>query len=145
MKEVLGAMPAMQAPNWEEVFYVNPSVGEDAIWAMLLQWGKGSQYMKLVYCASQVKIIAERVLSKTELVMVSVMFSCQRFHHYLLPRTFLFLMSYTLFPLFINGANMSKAVKKWVIELQDFEFSFLVDESMRATLANLLIYKETPF
>ena len=42
MKEVLGAMLAMQAPNWEEVFYVNPSVGEDAIGAMLLQKGKGN-------------------------------------------------------------------------------------------------------
>ena len=52
VKEVLGAMPAMQAPNWEEVFYVNPSVGEDAIGAMLLQKGKGSQYMKPVYEAS---------------------------------------------------------------------------------------------
>ena len=52
MKEVLGAMPTMQAPNWEEVFYVNPSVGEDAIGAMLLQKGKGSQYMKPMYCAN---------------------------------------------------------------------------------------------
>ena len=52
MKEVLGAMPAMQDPNWKEVFYVNPSLGEDAIGAMLLQKGKGSQYMKPVYCAS---------------------------------------------------------------------------------------------
>ena len=42
MKEVLGAMPAMQAPNWEEAFYVNPSMGEDAIMEMLFQKGKGS-------------------------------------------------------------------------------------------------------
>ena len=40
---------------------------------------------------------------------------------------------------------MSNAVKKWVIELQEFEFSFLVEESTRATLADLLTYKETPF
>ena len=36
-------------------------------------------------------------------------------------------------------------MKNWVIELQEFEFSFLVEESRRATLANLLTYKETPF
>ena len=36
VKEVLGAMPAMQAPNWNQVFYVNPSVGGDTIGAMLL-------------------------------------------------------------------------------------------------------------
>ena len=75
MKDVLGAMRAMQAPDWEQVFYVNPSVGDDAIGAMLLQKGKGSQYMHLVYCATRVKMVAERTLSKIELVMVSVVFA----------------------------------------------------------------------
>ena len=36
VKEVLGAMLAMQAYDWEQVFYVNPSIGEDAIGALLL-------------------------------------------------------------------------------------------------------------
>ena len=40
---------------------------------------------------------------------------------------------------------MSKAVKKWVIEVQEFELSFLVEESTRETLTDLLTYKETPF
>ena len=31
VKEVLGGLPAMQAPDWDQIFYVNPSVGEDAI------------------------------------------------------------------------------------------------------------------
>ena len=145
VKEILGAMPAMQAPDWEQVFYVNPSVGEDAIGAMLLlQKGKGSQYMRPVYCASRVKSVAERGLLEIELVMVSVVFACRRFRHYLLPRPFVFLTSYTFLPQLINGINMSKAVKKWVIELQEFEFSFLVEDSTRATLADLLTYKENP-
>ena len=67
------------------------------------------------------------------------------FCHYLLRRPFVFLTSYTFLPQLINGVNMSKALKKWVIELQEFEFSFLVEQSTRATLANLLTYKETPF
>ncbi|MCO5560944.1 hypothetical protein L7F22_014564 [Adiantum nelumboides] len=85
VKEVLGGLSAMQAPDWEQVFYVNPSVGDDAIGAMLLQKGK-----------------------------------------------------------LINGTNMSNVVKKWVTELQEFEFSFLVENSTRATLADLLTYKENP-
>ena len=36
VKDVLGAIRAMQTPDWEQVFYVNPSVGDDAIGAMLL-------------------------------------------------------------------------------------------------------------
>ena len=39
---------------------------------------------------------------------------------------------------------MSNVVKKWVIELQEFEFSFLVEDSTRATLADLLTHKENP-
>ena len=144
VKEVLGAMPTMQAPDWNQVLYVNPSVGGDAIGAMLLQKGKESQYMKPVYCASRVKTVAERALSEIELVMVSVVFACRRFCHYLLRRPFVFLTSYTFLPQLINGVNMSNAVKKWVIELQEFEFSFLVEESTRATLADLLTYKENP-
>ncbi|MCO5589076.1 hypothetical protein L7F22_043041 [Adiantum nelumboides] len=112
VKEILGGLPAMQAPDWEQVFYVNSSMGEDAIGAMLLQKGKESQYMRPIYCASRVKTVAERTLSEVELL--------------------------------INGVNMSKAVQKWVIELQEFEFTFLVEESTRATLANLLTYKDSP-
>ena len=70
--------------------------------------------------------------------MVSVIFACRRFRHYLLARPFVFLTSYTFLPQLNNGVNMSKAVKKWVIELQEFEFSFWVEDSTRATLADLL-------
>lgn len=37
---------------------------------------------------------------------------------------------------------MSKAMMRWVIELQEFQYTFLVQESTRATLADLLTYKE---
>ena len=90
--------------------------------------------------------MAKRTSSEIELVMVSVVSACRHFCHYLLQWPFVFLMSYTFLPQLINSVNMSKAAKKWVlIELQEFEFSLLVEESMRATSANLLTYKETPF
>ena len=42
VKDVLSTLPVMQAPDWEKEFYVNPSVGDDAIGAMLLQRGRES-------------------------------------------------------------------------------------------------------
>ena len=33
---------------------------------------------------------------------------------------------------------------KWIAKLQEYRFSFLVEESTRATLADLLTYKESP-
>ena len=85
VKEVLGAMQTMQDPKWQQVFYINPSFREDSIGSMLLQRGKGSQYKSPIYCESRVKSVAERALSKIELVMVNMVFSCQRFCQYLLP------------------------------------------------------------
>ena len=100
--------------------------------------------MRPIYCASRVKMVAERTLSEVELVMASIVFACRQFSHYLLPCPFVFLTSYTFLPQLINGVNMSNVVKKWVIELQEFEFTFLVEESNRATLADLLTYKSSP-
>ena len=74
VKEVLGGFPAMQAPDWEQTFYVNPSMGEDAIGAMLRQKGKDSHYMRPIYRASRVKLVAKRAYSELDLLMVSVVF-----------------------------------------------------------------------
>lgn len=141
---MLGELPAMQAPDWEQVFYVYPSVGEDAIGAMLLQKGKGSHYMRPIHCASRVKLTAEKAYSEIELLMVSVVYACRRIMHYLLPEPFVFLISYSLLPQLVNGVDMSKSVMRWVIELHEFQFIFLVEESTRATLADLLTYKGSP-
>ncbi|MCO5574281.1 hypothetical protein L7F22_028063 [Adiantum nelumboides] len=60
----------MQAPVWGKEFYVNPSVGDDAIGAMLLEKGKESQYMRPICCASRFKTPAERGYLEIELVTV---------------------------------------------------------------------------
>ena len=101
--------------------------------------------MKPVYYASRVKTLNERNFSEVELVMISMVYACRRFRHYLLlQRPFTFLTSYSLLPQLFNNSNISKTVMRWVIELQEFQFAFLVEESTRATLADLLTYKENP-
>ncbi|MCO5593218.1 hypothetical protein L7F22_047225 [Adiantum nelumboides] len=134
----------MQAPNWDKEFYVNPSVGEDAIGAMLLQQGTNSHYMKPIYCASRVKLEVERDYTDVELIMVSVVYACRRSRHYLLPKPFTFLTSYTLLPQLVNSPALSKRLMKFIVELQEFQLSFLVEESTKSILANLLTYKEAP-
>ncbi|MCO5574237.1 hypothetical protein L7F22_028019 [Adiantum nelumboides] len=81
IKEFFGSLSTTQAPNWDKEFYVNPSVGEDVIGAMLLQQGNNSHYMKPIYCASRLKLEAERDYTDVELIMVSVVYVCRRFRH----------------------------------------------------------------
>lgn len=88
VKEVLGDLPTMQAPIWDQIFYVNSLVGEDGIGAMLLKKGKISHYMRPVYCVSRVKTPMEMVYSKVELLLLAITFACQNFRHYFLPKPF---------------------------------------------------------
>ncbi|MCO5593424.1 hypothetical protein L7F22_047438 [Adiantum nelumboides] len=111
---------------------------------MLLQQGTNSHYMKPIYCASRVKLKAERDYTDVELIMVNVVYACRIFRHYLLPKLFTFLTSYTLLPRLVNSPTLSKRLMKFIVELQEFQFSFLVEESTRSTLADLLTYKEAP-
>ncbi|MCO5566844.1 hypothetical protein L7F22_020526 [Adiantum nelumboides] len=111
---------------------------------MLLQKGKESQYMKPIHYASKVKTLHKRDYSEIELVMTSMVYACRQFMHYMLQKSFTFLTSYSLLSQLFNNSNISKTVMKCVIELQEFQVTFLVEESTRATLADLLTYKETP-
>ena len=60
------------------------------------------------------------------------------------PKSFVFLTIYSLWSQAIRNANISKRFIKWVTELQEFQYGFLVEESTRATLANILTYREQP-
>ncbi|MCO5592847.1 hypothetical protein L7F22_046851 [Adiantum nelumboides] len=111
---------------------------------MFLLRGRESQYMKPVHYASKVKTLHEKDYLEIELVMTSMVYACRRFMHYLMQKSFTFLTSYSLLSQLFNNSNISKTVMKLVIELQEFQFTFLVEESTRATLADLLTYKETP-
>lgn len=88
--------------------------------------------------------MVERTYSELELVVVSVVYACKQFRHYLLPKPFDFLTSYSLLPQLFNGSSLSKSMMSWVAELQEFQFSFLVEESTCATLADLLTYNHSP-
>lgn len=124
---------------------MNPLVGKDALGAILFQKGKISHYLRPIYSARRVKLAGERSYSKLDIIM-SVVYACRRFHQYLVPHPFVFLRSYSFLLQMINGTNLStKAVMKWIIELHEFTFAFLVEESTKATLADLLTYRQSPF
>ena len=57
---MLGEIASVKAPDFTQVFYVNPSFGPDAIGAILLQRREGSRYMRIVYYANRVKTEVER-------------------------------------------------------------------------------------
>ena len=100
--------------------------------------------MKPVYYVSRVKTEAERRYTEAELVLSSLVYACRKFKSYLLTKPFVILTNYTLLPQLVNGTMLSKGMMRWLVELQEYDFSFLVEDMCRATLADLLTYKEGP-
>lgn len=75
-------------------------------------------------------------------MVVSIVFACQRFMHYLLPKPFVFLTTYSFLPQFINGSDMSKAMMG--DRASQISIFFLDGGKHKVTLVDLLTYKEIP-
>ncbi|MCO5558087.1 hypothetical protein L7F22_011663 [Adiantum nelumboides] len=98
-------------PKWEETFYVNPSVG------------------------------AEKDDALVEHMVMTLMFPIRKFRSYLLPRKFVILTLEENFPLVLQHMDVSACISKWLVRLQEFEYTVQVENSTRASLVGLLTHK----
>lgn len=65
----------------------------------------------------------------------------RKFRPYLLNRAFVILTIEHHFPFVVKRMHLSTRISKWVLELQEFEYSFMVEVSPRASLADVLTYR----
>lgn len=94
--------------------------------------------MRPMYHARRVKSETERKYFAAELVLASLLYACKRFQSYLLSRSFVVLTSCSLLPHILSSTNLSKCMIRCIVELQ--EYSFLLENSTRASLADILTY-----
>ena len=98
VKEVLSSLPTIAPPNWEQVFFVNPSPGEDTLGALLMQKDKKSSFMRPIYFSSRMMTGAEKGFSSSEKVILALIFAVTKFRSYLLPLKFTILTLEETFP-----------------------------------------------
>ncbi|MCO5613508.1 hypothetical protein L7F22_067785 [Adiantum nelumboides] len=141
IKIVLSELPTLMPPCWDFPFFVNPSVGVESIGAILLQQDPQSSRMRLVYFTSRVTTNIEKGYSEAELMMLSLIFAVRKFRSYLLTKPFVILTSKNLLPWVSSQMTMSSRISKWLMELQSYEYTFKVENSVRAQLARILTYR----
>ena len=83
----------------------------------------------------------EKGYTDVEQLMFALIFAVRKFRPYLLMRPFVVLTAEQNFPFVIKHMHLSARISKWVVELQEFEYSFTVEESTRASLADVLTYR----
>ncbi|MCO5588467.1 hypothetical protein L7F22_042423 [Adiantum nelumboides] len=97
--------------------------------------------MRPVYFTSRVTTNTEKGYSEAELMMLSLIFAVRKFRSYLLTKPFVILTSENLLPWVSSQMTMSPRISKWLMELQSYEYTFKVENSVRAQLAGILTYR----
>ena len=85
--------------------------------------------MRLVYFASQVMKPTEKAYTAVEKVVLALMFATQRFRAYLLPQHFVVITIEDTFPYVLQHMDVSARISKWIVQLQEFDYTVMVEES----------------
>ncbi|MCO5611393.1 hypothetical protein L7F22_065646 [Adiantum nelumboides] len=141
LKEVLGSLPTIMPPDPQGTYYLCPSVGLDAFGAVLMQKDPKTAYMRPIYFTSKVMTQGQKSYTDIEQLVFSLIVAIRKFRSYLLPKPFIILTLEHNLPYAIQHMSISSKISKWVLELQEYEYTFIVEDSTRASLADVLTYK----
>ena len=84
----------------------------------------------------------EKAYTDVEKMVLALMFATQRFWPYLLPRHFIIITMEDTFPHVLQHMDVSAKISKWIVQLQEFDYTIMVEESTRAALAGILTHQE---
>ena len=141
IKMVLSSLPTILPPIWDQPFFVNPTVGSDSLGAILLQKDPKTALMRPMYFASRMMKAAEKEYTSVEKMVLALMSATQRFRSYLLPRHFVIITMEDTFTYVLQHMDVSARISKWIVQLQEFNYTVMVEESTRATLADILTHQ----
>ncbi|MCO5587277.1 hypothetical protein L7F22_041224 [Adiantum nelumboides] len=141
VKEVLGSLPTIMPFEPQGIYYICPSVGLDAFGAVLMQKDPKTAYMRPIYFTSKVMTQGQKGYTDIEQLVFSLIVAIRKFRSYLLPKPFIILTLEHNLPYAIQHMSISSKISKWVLELQEYEYTFIVEDSTRASLADVLTYK----
>ena len=110
MKEVLSSLPTIAPPNWEQVFFVNPSVGEDTLGALLMQKDEKSSFLRPIYFSNRMMTSIEKGFNSSEKVILALMFAVTKFWSYQLPQKFTILTLKETFPALLQHMDGSPRI-----------------------------------
>ena len=87
--------------------------------------------MRPMYFANRVMKPIEKAYTKVEKMVLALMFATQRFRSYLLPRYFIIITMEDTFPHVLQHMDVSAKISKWIVRLQEFDYTVMVEESTR--------------
>ena len=128
LKRKLITAPVLISPNWEKDFHIYVDASNVAIGSVLSQKDdKGHDHP--IYFASRQLVQAEKNYSVTEREGLGIIFSVQKFRHYLLGNKVIIHVDHDALKYMVNKPQLSGRMARWVLLLQEFDFTVEVRPS----------------
>ena len=122
LKRKLVSAPIFIPPNWEKDFHIFVDASNVAIGSVLSHKDeKGHDHP--IYFASRQLVQAERNYTVTEREALGMVFLVQKFRHSLLGNKFVFHVDHDALKYMINKPQLSGRIARWVLLLQEFNFT----------------------
>ncbi|KAL3693085.1 hypothetical protein R1sor_006736 [Riccia sorocarpa] len=122
LKQRLIEAPVMQAPDWSIPFHVSVDTSATATGSVLSQLDKDNKDHPIYYASRQLTK-AERNYGATELECLGMIFSIQKFRHFLLGNPFIFHVDHQALRYIVNRPSRSGKLARWMLLLQEFTFT----------------------
>jgi hypothetical protein len=137
LKKRLSKAPVLIAPNWDKPFEVYVDASNFAIGSVLSQKDiKGHD--RPIYFANRQLSAAEKNYSVTEREGLGMVYSVQKYRHYLLGYKFTFHVDHDALKYMVNKPQLSGRIARWVLLLQEFNFLVNVRPGKRHANADFL-------
>ena len=118
LKRRLATAPILITPCWDKEFQVYVDASNVAIGAVLSQKDK-KNFDHPIYYASRQLVAAEQNYTTTEREALGMIYSVQKFRHYLLGYPFVFHVDHDALKYMINKPQLSGRIARWVLLLQE--------------------------
>ena len=124
LKRMLTKVPVVQPPNWDKSFHMFVDASDVAIGSSLMQLSEPNWY-RPVYYASRKLSTAERNYLTIEREALGMIYSVNKFRHYLLGRKFTFHVDHSTLLYLVSKQELKGKLTRWTLLLQEFKFDIL--------------------
>ncbi|GJU20304.1 reverse transcriptase domain-containing protein [Tanacetum coccineum] len=143
LKKKLTEAPILIALNWDQPFEIMCDASDYAIGAVLGQRIK--KHFRPIYYASKTMTEAETNYTTTEKEMLAVVYAFEKFRAYLIMNKSVVYTDHSALKYLFNKKDAKARLLRWVLLLQEFDFSVINTKGAENYAADYLSRLENPY
>ncbi|GKC32970.1 reverse transcriptase domain-containing protein [Tanacetum coccineum] len=137
------AFQTLNAPNWDQPFEIMCDASDYAIGAVLGQ--RIEKHFRPIHYASKTMTEAESNYTTTEKEMLAVVYAFEKFRSYLIMNKSVVYTDHSALKYLFNKKDAKARLLRWVLLLQEFDFSVIDTKGAENYAADHLSRLENPY